>query len=168
MAVEIVRVAPEDESRLERVRELMSEHFVFMTGHWPHMDAEAFAEELRAIPETYPVVLLALLDDEAAGCIMLRDVEDDARACEVRRMFVRPALRRRGVARSLATRLMAEACGLGYSTMRLVTTNLFDGALPLYESLGFAHVEPFRPSTMPLELVSFMQRDISGECPAAE
>jgi hypothetical protein len=57
---------------------------------------------------------------------------------------------------------MAEARALGYTRMRLVTTNLFDGALPLYESLGFAHVEPFRASTMPLELVSFMEREISG------
>jgi hypothetical protein len=70
MGLEVVRA--HDEPRLAKVRALMEEHFAFMSGHWPHMNREAFAEELAALPEMYPVVLLALVDGEPAGCIAFR------------------------------------------------------------------------------------------------
>jgi hypothetical protein len=34
------------------------------------------------------------------------------------------------------------------------------GAVPLYESIGFRHVEPYRVSEMPREVVKFMERPL--------
>jgi putative acetyltransferase len=143
--------------RLGEVRSLLVEYVDFIESHWPQVDRAAFAEEQRTLRDMYPVILLATLDGEAAACITLRHGEEPG-VCEARRLNVRPAFRRSGVARALMGRLMREARGLGYQKMRLVTVICFTGAVQLYESLGFEHVEPYRVSTMPREVVKSMER----------
>jgi GNAT superfamily N-acetyltransferase len=147
-----------------QVRALLAEYVEFIAGHWPQVDREAFAEEIASLETMYEAVLLALVDGEAAGCCMLRHFDDAPGYCEARRLYVRPDFRRTGVARALMARLMEVACALGYVTMRLVTVRYFTGAIPLYESLGFERVEPYRPSTMPQDVVTFMQRPVTGTC----
>jgi GNAT superfamily N-acetyltransferase len=51
----------------------------------------------------------------------------------MRRFYVRPAFRRNGVGRVLATTLLNQA----RCTDRQVTVNAAPGSVPLWESLGF-------------------------------
>jgi putative acetyltransferase len=158
MSIEIVRA--DSAEQLEDVRALLSEYVEFIASHWPEVDRAAFAEELRSLRETYQLVLLAIVDGAPAGCVMLREGSREG-VCEARRLYVRPEARREGVARALMLRLIAEARERGYRMMELVTVIHFTGAIPLYESLGFERVEPYRASNMPLDVVWFMERPLT-------
>ena len=62
---------------------------------------------------------------------------------EVKRMFVVPAHRGRGIAAALLVALEAAAAGLGYSSVRLDTGPLQQGAQRLYERAGYRRVPPY-------------------------
>jgi GNAT superfamily N-acetyltransferase len=67
---------------------------------------------------------------------------DDAVA-EIKRMFVRPAARSRGVARALLEALEQTARELGYEKVRLDTGPKQLHGLALYRSAGYADVPPY-------------------------
>ena len=89
-------------------------------------------------------LLLATLGDEPAGCVALKRV-DPAR-CEMKRLYIRPQFRRRGVGRQLTLAVMESAVNLGYQYMRLDTVAVLEPAPALYRSLGFHPIEPFDPA----------------------
>jgi GNAT superfamily N-acetyltransferase len=65
------------------------------------------------------------------------------RICEIKRMYVVPDRRGRGVARTLLRALEHRARELGYATARLDTGPKQVGARGLYESEGYVEVEDF-------------------------
>ncbi len=108
-----------------------------------------FAAELDGLPGDYAApngyLLLAFVDGALAGCGGLRRASnvDYANACEMKRLYVRPAFRRFGLGRLLAQRLMDEARGSGYSVMLLDTLDDMEAARGLYGTLGFDEIAPY-------------------------
>jgi GNAT superfamily N-acetyltransferase len=82
--------------------------------------------------------LVARIEDRPAGCGGLRRLE--AAVAEVKRMYVDPWARRRGVGREILVGLEAEARRLGYRTVRLETGTLQPEAIGLYESAGYQRI----------------------------
>ena len=62
---------------------------------------------------------------------------------ELKRMYLRPQFRGRGLAAQLLERLAAYAQAHGVSTLRLETGIYQSAAIALYERAGFRRVEPF-------------------------
>jgi ribosomal protein S18 acetylase RimI-like enzyme len=119
-----------------------------------------FEAELAALPGAYAPpegrLLLALHQGQLAGCVALRKFENGV--CEMKRLFVRPAFRRQGIGRALAGRVIDEARTAGYSRMRLDTLARMTAAVALYESLGFRHIDPYRPN--PLEDAVYLELEL--------
>jgi GNAT superfamily N-acetyltransferase len=67
----------------------------------------------------------------------------DAHTCELKRMYVVPDLRGRGVARRLLAALEDKARELGYTVARLDTGPAQHTARALYESAGYASIGNF-------------------------
>jgi GNAT superfamily N-acetyltransferase len=67
----------------------------------------------------------------------------DERTCEIKRMYVAPAWRGRGVARALLGALEATARRLEYEIARLDTGPRQQGARGLYESAGYTEIQNF-------------------------
>ncbi|MEO6858532.1 MAG: GNAT family N-acetyltransferase [Solirubrobacteraceae bacterium] len=67
----------------------------------------------------------------------------DNRACEIKRMYVVPEQRGRGVARRLLHELEDRARAMGYELARLDTGPRQNGAQHLYESEGYRSIENF-------------------------
>ena len=87
------------------------------------------------------VFLVADLDGRAVGCGGLRPLrEGDA---DVKRMFVEPAVRGRGVARAVLAALVAHARAHGVSRLVLETGTEQPEAVALYESEGWSRIPPF-------------------------
>ncbi len=110
------------------------------------LDFQGFAQELESLPGEYAPPhgrpILARVGGRYAGCIGLRRF--DATTCEMKRLYVRPGFRGRGIGGRLAEYVVGEARKLGYRRMRLDTVPSMTVALGLYRSLGFREIPPYR------------------------
>lgn len=138
---EIHRVDTADS--LAAARGLIREH-IAANSH-AH-DAASTAVLLAALPAPYVPpsggIWLAWDDGEAAGCVALHSLSPEIG--EVKRMYVRPASRGRGIARALGERVILEARALGYERVRLGTLTSMLPAQNLYASLGFRPIAAYR------------------------
>jgi len=134
-----MRLVTAGEGDLETVRLLFREYADSLGFDLSFQD---FDRELAELPDFYARILLAEEGGEPAGCAALRDFGDGV--CEMKRLYVRPALRGSGLGRALAEAVIEEARELGYERMRLDTTPEMVEAQALYEELGFREIEPYR------------------------
>ena len=99
---------------------------------------------------------LARLGEETVGCIALKPL--DEHRCELKRLYVRPAYRRHGIAKQLVQRILADAKEIGYSAMLLDTLPFLREAIALYQQLGFYETEPYLVS--PMTHAIYLRRDL--------
>jgi putative acetyltransferase len=133
------------------LRELFGEYFAWLgrEGWFPW----GLDEELAALPSGYEALLVARIDGEVVGCVALNEL--GAGACEMKRLYVRPAGRGSGTGRALVEASIAKAREVGYSVMRLDTLPTMDAARALYLSLGFRPIERYNDN--PIEGVLFFE-----------
>jgi putative acetyltransferase len=90
--------------------------------------------DIASIFQPHIRFFVATLDAQAVGCGGVALMSDLA---EVKRMYVRPSVRGRGVAQAILARLEAEARGAGLPTLCLETGDKQHDALRLYRRYGF-------------------------------
>ena len=128
----------------DSLRALFREYFAWLgEDGW----IDGFEEELAALPGGYEALLVARVDGETAGCVALKRLPDGA--CELKRLYVRPAARGSGTGRALAEAAVERARELGYATMRLDTLPMMNAARKLYLSLGFRPIERYNDNPIP-------------------
>ena len=119
------------------------------------LNFQDFDNELAGLPGQYAApgggLLLACVDGTVAACGGFRNLPDVdyPNACEMKRLYVRPAFRHFGLGRLLAQALMDRATQAGYSAMLLDTLSDMEAARGLYESLGFEAVPPYYFNPIP-------------------
>jgi putative acetyltransferase len=85
--------------------------------------------------------VVAWLDGAPAGCGAVRLIAPDR--AELKRMYVRPAYRRRGLSRRILSALEARAAALR-ATRAVLETGIYQpAAIRLYETSGYARVPCF-------------------------
>jgi len=140
---------------LERIRTLFAEYEQDLPFD---LAFQNFREELAGLPGRYALpsgrLLLAQCEGETVGCVALRQIGEDL--CEMKRLFVRPAFRGRGIGKALAQAIVEQARRIGYKRMRLDT--VLEPAKSLYRSLGFREIPPYQP--VPIEGVVFMELEL--------
>jgi ribosomal protein S18 acetylase RimI-like enzyme len=114
---------------------------------------QGFEEELATLPGKYvwPKGALFLASDtggQAIGCVGVRPFDRPA-ACEMKRLYVRPAGRGRGTGRALAVEAIRFAGAAGYREMLLDSLPGMDAAIRMYRSLGFEPIPPYWNNTVP-------------------
>ncbi len=95
----------------------------------------------REVLEQY--VWVAYCDGEPAGCLILRMHSKEQAAGEVKRMFVRPAFRGRGIARRLLEALETFAAGHGFRWLYLDSKDDLVEAIRFYERSGYERCERY-------------------------
>ena len=151
-APEIELRRPATAEELARTAEIFREYATSLAVDLCFQDFDA---ELAALPGAYAAprgyLLHAYVGGELAGCGALRPFADaeDGNACEMKRLYVRPAFRGIGLGRLLAEALFDEARRIGYSTMLLDTLDDMEAARELYASLGFVEIAPYYDNPVP-------------------
>jgi GNAT superfamily N-acetyltransferase len=102
------------------------------------------------------VFLVGYEDGEPVGCGGV--CRYDERTAEIRRMYVIPAARGRGLSRVLLAALEDEGRRLGYSAVRLETGDGQPEALRLYESAGYEPIARYGPYVEDERSVCFEKR----------
>ena len=134
--------------------DLLAARQLFMEyADWLGVDLcfQGFQQELDGLPGDYAPLdgplLLAVEDDQAVGCVAMRKLGDGI--CEMKRLYVQPGHRGKGLGRKLAEAIIQEARGTGYQTIRLDSLTSLKEAAGLYRSLGFIEISPYRYNPLP-------------------
>lgn len=173
---------PEDDEHLERywidtrltivsgydrageILGLFSEYMDMLLDNDPgfasYLKIQNYDAEIRDLTQKYGLpdgrLYLALWNDEPAGCIALRRL--DEKRCEMKRLYVRPEFRGKGIARQLVRRIIADANEIGYDAMLLDTLPFLQNAIRMYRALGFHDIPCYNDS--PMENTVFLQLDL--------
>ena len=130
-----IELAP---SATEEVRSLIDELETVLAAEYTPEQRHGLA--LDALFQPHIRFFLAWLDGAAVGCGGVALFDDFA---EVKRMYVRDAARRQGVAGAILARLEAEARNAGLSWLRLETGDNQIAAMQLYARAGFRRCAAF-------------------------
>jgi putative acetyltransferase len=149
-----IRAAGEDD--LETVRILLREYAAYLNASVgeEHICRENYEKELATLPTPYEspggAILLALADGKPGGVVALkpltalRATHPEERACELKRLWVRPDFRGLGVGRLLSEAAIEQSRRLGYSAVYLDTMpRTMQAANRVYVELGFVPVERY-------------------------
>jgi putative acetyltransferase len=132
-----------------------------------------FDKELATLPGDYAPpegrLLLAQFEGQMAGCVALHQLEQSlvdghssaaestsgrpttnehrpttGAICEMKRLYLRPQFRGKGLGRLLADHIIAEARQIGYQRMLLDTIGpVMKDAVAMYRKLGFVEIAPY-------------------------
>jgi len=152
-------VSEDDIATVRRLMQAYGEYLEHNPGGAANICLEGYARELESLPSGYIVLLLALVDGVAAGCVALRQINREERACEMKRLWVDAAFRGLRLGRLLVEAAIIWAQREGFEAMYLDTV---PAAMPeanrLYQSMGFVPVERYNKN--PLADIAFFRRDL--------
>lgn len=156
MSVSIVPATGADEIRV--VRELFRE---YQQSLGISLCFQGFEQELAALPGDYAPptggLWLALWDGDVIGCVGLRPCGDGRG--EMKRLYVRPHGRGRGVGQRLVDTVLAAAADAGYATVCLDTLPSMHEAQRMYRRMGFVDCAPYGGHA--LSGTVFMERSLT-------
>ena len=149
-------IRPAADADLDVVRTLLREYAAYLNASVgeEHICLENYERELMTLPAPYGLpggaILMALVEGEPAGVIALkplapqRSAFPDERACEMKRLWVRPRFRGMSLGRLISERLIEEARKRDYTAIYLDTMPAtMSAANRIYTDLGFLPVERY-------------------------
>lgn len=148
-----------DTAELEQVRQFFRNY-----AGWLGVDLcfQNFDAEMANLPGAYSApqgrLFLAEVDGQGAGCVGVRPLSEGV--CELKRLYVEPAFRGRGVGRDLIMAAIRAAREIGYRKIMLDTLPNMRMALKLYRELGFRRAPAYYAT--PVEGTQFLALDLEN------
>ena len=127
--------------------QLLTEYGNYMYKELDFIDGkDSFYEKLKKFPgEEYEkpngVFIVVYYNDKPAGCVGLRRFDNTA--CEMKRMYLRPAYRGLKIGDRLCVKVIQLAKGLGFTKMLLDTNREMAAAIKLYTKFSFKEIPPY-------------------------
>ena len=138
--IEIVQVHTREQ--LQAVRAMFQDYHSELP---PQIRTLHFDQEVRTLPGKYAApggaLLLATVGGEPGGCVGLRPYSEVEGACEMKRLYVRPAFRGEKLGKLLVQQIISQARARGYERLRLDThPPTMQSAISLYRKFNFVVV----------------------------
>jgi putative acetyltransferase len=114
---------------------------VELTATFPEPGATHFSLSDGQIATGDGAFLIAYIDNVAVGCGAVRRLDESTG--EVKRMYVEPSVRGRGIGRALVEALEHEARQLGVTRIVLETGTRLAPAIKMYEAMGYVRIPLF-------------------------
>ena len=112
-----------------------------LTATFPEPGATHFSLTGAQVGVGEGAFVVAYLDDIAVGCGAVRRLDETT--AELKRMYVVPSLRGRGIGRAIVEALEREARLLGSTKVVLETGRRLKPAVKLYEATGYVRIPLF-------------------------
>jgi putative acetyltransferase len=112
-----------------------------LSGHYPEQGATHFRLDHEEVGAGRGAFVVARLGGRPIGCGAVRRL--DAETAEIKRMYVVPEMRGKGISRRLLATLEAEARRLGVRRLVLETGDRLPAAMALYTRAGFVRIPAF-------------------------
>ena len=156
MSVTVKALTILDTKELEQIRVFLRHY-----ENWVGLDSslQDFDQELIYLPDAYlksAGLFLAYHNGEVAGCVGLKKFSDTI--CELKRLYVSPPHRGKGVGRELVISVIEMAQNQGYKKILLDTLPNMRIALKIYREMGFEESPAYYQT--PLEGTQFMTLDL--------
>jgi ribosomal protein S18 acetylase RimI-like enzyme len=110
-------------------------------------------------------IWLARLEERAIGCIALRAMPQFTNSGEVKRLYVKPEYRSRGIAVALHDSLEAYARNFGYQCLYLDTADNMTSAIRFYEQQGYERCARYNQNP---QATIFMRKELCAPLEKAE
>lgn len=124
------------------------------------LDFQNFEQELQIINSMYgsPTGCLVLVYDQSTpiACAAYRKIGEGI--CELKRMYIQPNYRGKGIGKTLVQMLCEKAKLNGYTLMRLDTLDSMIPAITLYHNNGFYDIDAYYHN--PNEGVVYMEKEL--------
>jgi GNAT superfamily N-acetyltransferase len=151
-------VPAESPGQIAQVRELFLE---YEQSLGVKLCFQNFEQEIAGLPGHYAPpdgrLLLAEYKEQLAGCVALHQWQGEI--CEMKRLYLRPSFRGKGLGRMIAEKIVAEARNIGYRRMRLDTIEpIMKDAVEMYRKLGFREIASYRPN--PIAGAMYMELEL--------
>jgi ribosomal protein S18 acetylase RimI-like enzyme len=132
-----------------------------LTGVYPEPGANHFQLDPEEVAESRGTFLVVYRGGAPVGCGALRLLDPDT--AELKRMYVSPGARGRGLGRRLVAALEAEARALGVRRLVLETGVRQAAALALYRATGFQPIPLFGEYCLSPETSVCLGKDITHD-----
>jgi len=105
-----------------------------------------FRKELDELPGVYsePDGVILFLENNSlgiVGVVALKRLEEGV--CEMKRLYLKPAVRKNGNGRKLAETVLNEARKKQYKVIKLDTIQRLETAVNIYKSMGFEETDAY-------------------------
>lgn len=148
----------------KEIKELFSEYTNMLIEGDPkfkeYLEIQNYDAELENLEDKYGLpygrLYLVYWNEALAGCIGLRKIDNST--CELKRLYIKPEFRKKGLGDHLIKKIIAYAKEIGYTKMRLDTLPFLKGAERLYRRNGFYDIPCYNNS--PMDNSIYMQLDL--------
>lgn len=125
-----------------------------------YLEIQNYDEEVAHMDLKYGLpsgrLYLAYYDDELAGCIGLRKIDEEN--CEMKRLYVRPKFRGKQIGNTLVEAILSDARKIGYSNILLDTFPFLKSAIHMYKKYGFYEIPCY--NDCPVEKTVYMKLEL--------
>jgi carbonic anhydrase len=161
MKLKIRILTADDTEALDQVRQFFRNY-----AGWLGVDLsfQNFDQEMAALPGAYTPpngrLFYAEYDGISAGCVGVRPLAGSEGVCEMKRLYVEPQFRGRGIGRRLALAAIKAAKEIGYRKLLIDTLPNMRMAVKLYRELGFTEAPNYYQT--PVEGTMFLALDLDN------
>ena len=161
MTISIRTLTAHDTAELEQVRQYFRNYAAWLGVDLSYQN---FAEEMANLPGNYAApqgrLFLAQWKGKPAGCVGIRPISGTEGHCELKRFYVDPDFRGKGIGHALAMAAIRVAKEIGYRKVLLDTLPAMRIAVKLYRELGFTETPAYY--TTPIEGTQFLALDLEN------